>query len=225
MAYKTKSPTNTPTSTITPTQSSTSTQTPTNTPTSTLTPTKTPTSTITNTPTISIVLPPLFAGNVQVAVKLEDTSTGCIDFQLFSCLTPTPTPTLTPTITPTSTPSVCRCIQFVNNTSNNLPFGYTQCDGTPFVGIVQSATTLYVCGSSPFGDPNVAIGVAAPCVFNTCPTPPPPAPSQSPTPTITPSPTITSTNTPTQPQRLHQLKPRHKLPPILLPQQIQLPLQ
>jgi len=135
-------------------------------------------------PTISIVLPPLFAGNVQVAVKLEDTSTGCIDFQLFSCLTPTPTPTLTPTMTPTSTPSVCRCIQFVNNTSNNLPFGYTQCDGTPFVGIVQSATTLYVCGSSPFGDPSVAIGVAAPCVFNTCPTPPPPAPSQSPTPTI-----------------------------------------
>lgn len=138
---------------------------------------------VTSAPLI-IDLPTELSGSEKVLVKVTD-SIGCEEIQLHTCGSsiPTPTPTPTPTITPTN--PLCNCISIENPSGITLNFGYTQCDGTLFYGPIYSATTLFVCGSSPYGDTGLIITISSDiCVGNVCPGP-------TPTPTTTPTPTPT----------------------------------
>jgi hypothetical protein len=129
----------------------------------------------------------------SVIIKLID-SNGCEFIEVYSCPTPTPTPTQT--LTPTPTNAQCNCIQFENTDIIKLKFGYTQCDGTVFNGLIDNNTILYVCGNSPFADAGVLFSVGNPCIDDAC-RPIPPLLSQTPTPTVTPTVTPTPTLTPT----------------------------
>ena len=138
---------------------------------------------VTSVPLI-IDLPIELSGSSEVIVVVTD-SIGCEEIQLHACggLIPTPTPTPTPTITPTN--PLCNCLSIENPSGVTLNFAYTQCDGTLFYGEIYSATTLFVCGSSPYGDTGLIFNVSSDiCINNECPQP-------TPTPTTTPTPTPT----------------------------------
>lgn len=134
---------------------------------------------------VTINLPTELLGTNEVLVVVTD-SIGCQEIQYIQCVippTPTPTPSITPTITPTN--STCNCISIENPSGVTLNFSYTQCDGSLFYGIIYSSTTLFVCGSQPYGDVGLIITTSSDiCVGNVCPGP-------SPTPTTTPTPTPT----------------------------------
>jgi len=132
---------------------------------------------------LTIDLPTELLGSEEVLVVVTD-SIGCQEIQYHVCTTvPTPTPTQTPTITPTN--SICNCISIENTSGITLNFGFTQCDGESFYGEIYSSTTLYVCGTLPYGDSGVVITVSSEiCSGNICPDP-------TPTPTTTPTPTPT----------------------------------
>lgn len=132
---------------------------------------------------LTIDLPFELLGSEEVLVVVTD-SIGCQEIQYHVCTTvPTPTPTQTPTITPTN--SICNCISIENTSGITLNFGFTQCDGESFYGEIYSSTTLYVCGTLPYGDSGVVITVSSEiCSGNICPDP-------TPTPTTTPTPTPT----------------------------------
>ena len=132
---------------------------------------------------LTINVPTELLGTTELLVVVTD-SIGCQEIQYHVCTTvPTPTPTQTPTITPTN--SICNCISIENTSGITLNFGFTQCDGTLFNGEIYSATTLYVCGTLPYGDSGVVITVSSEiCSGNICPDP-------TPTPTTTPTPTPT----------------------------------
>ena len=134
---------------------------------------------------LTIDLPTELLGTNEVLVVVTD-SIGCEEIQYHQCTTqptPTPTPTITPTITPTN--SICNCISIENPSGITLNFGYTLCDGSSFYGEIYSATTLFVCGSLPYGDTGLIINISSNiCVNNECPGP-------TPTPTTTPTPTPT----------------------------------
>ena len=139
---------------------------------------------VTSVPLI-IDLPTELLGTTEVLVVVTD-SIGCEEIQYHVCTTqptPTPTPTVTPTITPTN--PICNCISIENPSGVTLNFGYTQCDGSLFYGPIYSATTLFVCGSQPYGDSGLTITFTSNvCVNDECPGP-------TPTPTTTPTPTPT----------------------------------
>jgi surface protein len=134
---------------------------------------------------VTINLPTELLGANEVLVVVTD-SIGCQEIQYVQCLitpTPTPTPSITPTVTPTNIG--CNCISIKNPSGLTLNFGYTQCDGTLFYGEIYSATTLFVCGSLPYGDSGLTITFTTNvCVNDECPGP-------TPTPTTTPTPTPT----------------------------------
>ena len=134
---------------------------------------------------LTIDLPTELLGTNEVLVVVTD-SIGCEEIQYHQCTTqptPTPTPTITPTITPTN--PICNCISIENPSGITLNFGYTQCDGTLFYGPIYSSTTLFVCGSLPYGDSGLTITFTSNvCVNDECPGP-------TPTPTTTPTPTPT----------------------------------
>jgi surface protein len=134
---------------------------------------------------LTIDLPTELLGSEEVLVVVTD-SIGCQEIQYHVCTTvptPTPTPTQTPTITPTN--SICNCISIENTSGITLNFGFTQCDGESFYGEIYSSTTLYVCGTLPYGDSGVVITISSDiCTGDVCPGP-------SPTPTTTPTPTPT----------------------------------
>jgi surface protein len=135
----------------------------------------------------SVTIPDELSGVTEFLVVVTD-SIGCSEIQYHSCpvLTPTPTPTVTPTITPTN--ALCNCISIENPSGITLNFGYTQCDGTLFYGDIYSATTLFVCGSAPYGDSGLTINISSDiCVGNVCP-----GPTATPTPTPTVTPTLPS---------------------------------
>jgi hypothetical protein len=140
---------------------------------------------------ITITPPTQLNGVNQLLVVITD-SKGCETINYINCFTPTPTPTLTPTPTITPTNLFCSCISFINVGTGNLNFGYTQCNGTIFTGIIPQSTTFYVCGRLPFADENVNISVNDICVNNSCQTS-----EITPTPINTQTPTITPTNTQT----------------------------
>lgn len=146
---------------------------------------------------ITITPPNQLNGVNQLLVVITD-SKGCDTINYINCFTPTPTPT--PTITPTITPTniSCNCIAFINVGSGNLNFGYTQCNGTVFNGVIPQSTTFYFCGKQPFADVNVIISINDICINNSCQTSGiTPTPTQTPTPTITSTQTQTPTYTPT----------------------------
>jgi len=148
---------------------------------------------------VTITPPTQLNGVNQLLVVVTD-SKGCDTMNYINCFTPTPTPTLTPTPTITPTNISCNCIAFINVGVGNLNFGYTQCNGTIFNGIIPQSTTFYFCGKSPFADENVIISINDVCVNNTCQTTeitPTPTPTNTITPTITPTNTLTPTPTPT----------------------------
>jgi len=133
---------------------------------------------------LTINLPNELLGANEVLVVVTD-SIGCQEIQYHFCGEPIPseTPTPTPTITPTN--SICNCISIENPSGITLNFGFTQCNGTLFYGQIYSATTLYVCGSLPYGDSGVVTTISSDiCTGDVCPGP-------SPTPTRTPTPTPT----------------------------------
>ena len=134
---------------------------------------------------LTIDLPTELLGTNEVLVVVTD-SIGCEEIQYHQCIiqpSPTPTPTVTPTITPTNI--ICNCLSIENPSGITLNFGYTQCDGTLFYGPIYSATTLFVCGSLPYGDSGLIFNTSSNvCVNNECPGP-------TPTPTTTPTPTPT----------------------------------
>jgi surface protein len=133
---------------------------------------------------LTIDIPTELLGTTELLVVVTD-SIGCQEIQYHFCGEPIPsqTPTPTPTITPTN--SICNCIAIENTSGITLNFGFTQCDGTLFYGEIYSATTLYVCGSLPYGDSGVVITISSDiCTGDVCPGP-------SPTPTTTPTPTPT----------------------------------
>ncbi|NBP66329.1 MAG: BspA family leucine-rich repeat surface protein [Bacteroidetes bacterium] len=134
---------------------------------------------------VTIDLPTELLGTNEILVVVTD-SIGCQEIQYHECTippTPTPTPTVTPTITPTN--PVCNCISIENPSGITLNFGYTQCNGTLFYGEIYSATTLFVCGSQPYGDSGLTITFTSnACINEECPGP-------TPTPTTTPTPTPT----------------------------------
>jgi surface protein len=135
----------------------------------------------------SVTIPDELSGVTEFLVVVTD-SIGCSEIQYHSCpvLTPTPTPTVTPTITPTN--ALCNCISIENPSGITLNFGYTQCDGTLFYGDIYSATTLFVCGSAPYGDSGLTINISSDvCIGNVCP-----GPTATPTPTPTVTPTLPS---------------------------------
>jgi surface protein len=134
---------------------------------------------------LTINLPSELLGTNEVVVVVTD-SIGCQEIQYHVCTTvptPTPTPSFTPTPTPTN--AICNCVSIENPSGITLNFGYTLCDGSLFYGEIYSATTLYVCGSLPYGDAGLIINISSNiCVNNECPGP-------TPTPTSTPTPTPT----------------------------------
>lgn len=134
---------------------------------------------------LTINIPIELSGTSELLVVVTD-SIGCEEIQYFSCQstpTPTPTPSITPTITPTN--SLCNCISVENPSGVTLNFGYTQCDGSLFYGLIYSSTTLFVCGSQPFGDTGLIItNTNNICFNNECPGP---TPTPSVTPTLTPT--------------------------------------
>lgn len=134
---------------------------------------------------LTINVPTELLGTTELLVVVTD-SIGCQEIQYHQCTTqptPTPTPTLTPTITPTNI--VCNCISVENPSGVTLNFGFIQCDGLPFYGSIYSATTLFVCGSQPYGNSGLTITFTSNvCINNECPGP-------TPTPTTTPTPTPT----------------------------------
>jgi hypothetical protein len=133
---------------------------------------------------LTIDIPTELSGTTELLVVVTD-SIGCQEIQYHICDEPIPsqTPTPTPTITPTNL--TCNCISIENPSGVTLNFGYTQCDGTLFYGEIYSATTLFVCGSSPYGDTGLIFNVSSDiCINNECPQP-------TPTPTTTPTPTPT----------------------------------
>ena len=140
---------------------------------------------------ITINAPIELSGAQEMLVIVTD-SIGCETMNYINCPTPTPTSTPTPTPTPTRAIINCNCIAFINVGTGRLNFGYTQCDGTIFSGIIPQSTTLYFCGRLPFADTNVNISVNDICINNSCQTA-----EITPTPTQTPTPTITLTITPT----------------------------
>jgi hypothetical protein len=133
---------------------------------------------------LTIDLPSELVGSLEVLVVVTD-SIGCEEIQVHKCGEPSPTPTPTPTPTITPTIPLCNCLSIENPLSVTLNFGYTLCDGTSFYGEIYSATTLFVCGSLPYGDSGLVINVTSNvCINNECPGP-------TPTPTTTPTPTPT----------------------------------
>jgi surface protein len=134
---------------------------------------------------LTINLPSELLGTNEVVVVVTD-SIGCQEIQYHVCTTvptPTPTPSFTPTPTPTN--AICNCVSIENPSGITLNFGYTLCDGSSFYGEIYSATTLFVCGSLPYGDTGLIINISSNiCVNNECPGP-------TPTPTTTPTPTPT----------------------------------
>jgi hypothetical protein len=134
---------------------------------------------------LTIDLPSELLGSEEVLVVVTD-SIGCQEIQYHVCTTvptPTPTPSFTPTPTPTN--AICNCISIENPSGITLNFGYTLCDGSSFYGEIYSATTLFVCGSLPYGDTGLIINISSNiCVNDECPGP-------TPTPTSTPTPTPT----------------------------------
>jgi hypothetical protein len=134
---------------------------------------------------LTIDLPTELLGTNEVLVVVTD-SIGCQEIQYHVCTTvptPTPTPSFTPTPTPTN--AICNCVSIENPSGITLNFGYTLCDGSSFYGEIYSATTLFVCGSLPYGDTGLIINISSNiCVNNECPGP-------TPTPTTTPTPTPT----------------------------------
>ena len=132
----------------------------------------------------SVTIPDELSGVTEFLVVVTD-SIGCSEIQYHSCNVPTPTPTppVTPTITPTN--ALCNCISIENPSGITLNFGYTECDGTLFYGDIYSATTLFVCGSAPYGDSGLTINISSNiCVGNVCPGP---TPTPTSTPTVTPT--------------------------------------
>ena len=134
---------------------------------------------------LTIDLPSELSGADEVVVVVTD-SIGCQEIQYHVCTTvptPTPTPSFTPTPTPTN--AICNCVSIENPSGITLNFGYTQCDGTLFYGPIYSSTTLFVCGSLPYGDTGLIINISSNvCINDECPGP-------TPTPTSTPTPTPT----------------------------------
>ena len=135
---------------------------------------------------LTIDLPTELLGTNEVVVVVTD-SIGCQEIQYHVCTTvptPTPTPSFTPTPTPTN--AICNCVSIENPSGITLNFGYTLCDGSLFYGEIYSATTLYVCGSLPYGDTGLIINISSNiCVNDECP-----GPTATPTPTSTPTPTL-----------------------------------
>ena len=134
---------------------------------------------------LTIDIPTELLGTTELLVVVTD-SIGCEEIQYHVCATvptPTPTPSFTPTPTPTN--AICNCVSIENPSSVTLNFGYTLCDGSLFYGEIYSATTLFVCGSLPYGDTGLIINISSNvCINNECPGP-------TPTPTTTPTPTPT----------------------------------
>ena len=118
-------------------------------------------------PSYTFELTPLFAGSSAVIVKIVDTSSGCEDFNIYTCFTPTPSPTPPPTPTPTPT-SNCRCIQAVNSTSGNGSFVYTDCFGSSTTIIVPANSTVYYCGSNPTSASIVTVTLSGECISYSC---------------------------------------------------------
>ena len=137
----------------------------------------------TSTP-LTIDLPTELLGADEVVVVVTD-SIGCQEIQYHNCNILLPSQTPTPTPTPTPTNAICNCVSIENPSGITLNFGYTQCDGTLFYGPIYSSTTLFVCGSLPYGDSGLIINISSNvCINDECPGP-------TPTPTSTPTPTPT----------------------------------
>lgn len=132
------------------------------------------------------ITPPLQLNGVNQLLVVITDSKGCETMNYINCFTPTPTPTLTPTPTITPTNISCNCIAFINVGVGNLNFGYTDCYGITFTGIIPQSTTFYFCGKLPFADTNVNISVNDICINNSCQTA---EITPTPTPTMTPTPT------------------------------------
>lgn len=132
---------------------------------------------------VTVNVPPTLVGSSNLIVKLIDAN-SCEYFQLYSCVTPTPTPSITPTVTPSMVVN-CNCISFDNLSGvSDYNISLTQCDGTILYSTVYAGSIVYYCGKLPSADPQVIISIGVPCVSNSCSSPELPL---SPTPTPTPS--------------------------------------
>lgn len=149
-----------------------------------------------------VTIPPNFTytlsypldGADSVIVKIID-SNNCEYFEIYNCVFPSPTPSITPTVTPTMYVD-CNCLAFENPSIFDYNYGYTDCDGNIFYGIIYNATILYACGKLPFADSGVNITIGSFCIDYDCPTISP-TPTPSVTPPVTPTPSVTPTETPT----------------------------
>lgn len=124
---------------------------------------------------VYIDLPPFLTGIRNVIVKLIDAN-GCELFYNIPCMLPTPSVTVTPSFTPTPTPTPtipqypCSCVIFDNTGSgDNIGYSYLSCNGVLTIGVVNSGTTLTVCGSQPISDSiKMSVTVGVDCVDNVC---------------------------------------------------------